>query len=157
MLLGPFVKAMPPSISLMLPLVIAAADEDRDELKEIWARLLAAAADPSRVKSFSQVYPGRQTNGPVRERVTGLFRSSTAKACRRKSGKATSAASPKSLEVQAACEYHFHWGRRPRTNSRLSETTVTSMSERRPRNHEACECCQRGPAHLICKAGIRGL
>jgi hypothetical protein len=36
----------------MLPLVISAADEDRDELQEIWARLLAAAADPARAKSF---------------------------------------------------------------------------------------------------------
>jgi abortive infection alpha-like protein len=42
----------PPSISIALPLMIAAADEDRDELQEIWARLLAAAADTSRAKSF---------------------------------------------------------------------------------------------------------
>jgi hypothetical protein len=42
----------PPSISLMLPLIIAAADEDRDGLQDIWARLLAAAADPKRAKSF---------------------------------------------------------------------------------------------------------
>ncbi len=41
-----------PSISVALPLLIAAADEDRDELQEIWARLLAAAADPDRAKSF---------------------------------------------------------------------------------------------------------
>ena len=33
-------------------LLIAAADEDRDELQEIWARLLAAAADPQRAQSF---------------------------------------------------------------------------------------------------------
>ena len=31
-----------PSISIALPLLIAAADESRDELQEIWARLLAA-------------------------------------------------------------------------------------------------------------------
>jgi Abortive infection alpha len=42
----------PPSISLLVPLVVAAADEDRDELRDIWARLLAAAADPERGKSF---------------------------------------------------------------------------------------------------------
>jgi hypothetical protein len=41
-----------PSISIILPLLIAAADEDRDELQEIWARLLAAAADPARAASF---------------------------------------------------------------------------------------------------------
>jgi hypothetical protein len=41
-----------PSISVALPLLIAAADESRDELQEIWARLLAAAADPSRAKAF---------------------------------------------------------------------------------------------------------
>jgi hypothetical protein len=39
-----------PSISIILPLLIAAADEDRDELQEIWARLLAA--DPARAASF---------------------------------------------------------------------------------------------------------
>jgi Abortive infection alpha len=42
----------PPSISLLVPLVVAAADEDRDELRDIWARLLAAAADPNRAQSF---------------------------------------------------------------------------------------------------------
>jgi hypothetical protein len=42
----------PPSLSLLLPILVAAAEESRDELQDIWARLLAAAADPSRVKSF---------------------------------------------------------------------------------------------------------
>jgi Abortive infection alpha len=42
----------PPSISILLPLVVAAAEESRDELQDIWARLLAAAADPARAKSF---------------------------------------------------------------------------------------------------------
>lgn len=41
-----------PSVSVALPLLIAAADEDRDELQELWARLLAAAMDPAREKSF---------------------------------------------------------------------------------------------------------
>jgi hypothetical protein len=41
-----------PSISVALPLLIAAADEDRQELQDLWARLLAAAADPKRTKSF---------------------------------------------------------------------------------------------------------
>lgn len=40
------------SISVGLPLLIAAADESRDELVDLWARLLAAAADPSRSKRF---------------------------------------------------------------------------------------------------------
>jgi hypothetical protein len=35
-----------------LLLLIAAADEDRQELQDLWARLLAAAADPKRTKSF---------------------------------------------------------------------------------------------------------
>lgn len=46
----------PISISLSLPLLVAAADESRDELVDIWARLLAAAADPSRSKSFRQSF-----------------------------------------------------------------------------------------------------
>jgi hypothetical protein len=46
------IKTAPPSISLARPLMIAAADEDRDELQDLWARLLAAAADPARAKSF---------------------------------------------------------------------------------------------------------
>jgi hypothetical protein len=45
-------KTEQPSISIVLPLLIAAADESRDELQDIWARLLAAAADPTRAKSF---------------------------------------------------------------------------------------------------------
>jgi hypothetical protein len=42
----------PASLSIGLPILIAAADESRDELQDIWARLLAAAADPSRSKAF---------------------------------------------------------------------------------------------------------
>jgi hypothetical protein len=42
----------PPRLAILLPLVIAAADEEGDELQDIWARLLAAAADPARAKSF---------------------------------------------------------------------------------------------------------
>jgi hypothetical protein len=41
-----------PSISIALPMLIEAANESRDELQEIWARLMAAAADPERSKSF---------------------------------------------------------------------------------------------------------
>jgi hypothetical protein len=32
--------------------MVAAADESRDELQEIWGALLAAAADPKRSRSF---------------------------------------------------------------------------------------------------------
>ena len=37
-----------PSLTVTLPLFRGAADESREELQEIWARLLAAAMDPSR-------------------------------------------------------------------------------------------------------------
>jgi Abortive infection alpha len=37
-----------PRLSILVPLVAAAADEESDELQDIWARLLAAAADPVR-------------------------------------------------------------------------------------------------------------
>jgi hypothetical protein len=40
------------SLSLALPILVAAADESRDELQDLWARLLAAAADPTRTKFF---------------------------------------------------------------------------------------------------------
>jgi hypothetical protein len=49
-------KSEKPSISIALPLLIAAADEDRDELQDIWARLLAAAADPDRANFFRQQF-----------------------------------------------------------------------------------------------------
>jgi len=37
-----------PSFTVVLPLIEAAIDENRKELKELWARLLANACDPSR-------------------------------------------------------------------------------------------------------------
>jgi Abortive infection alpha len=40
----------PPRLSILLPLLVAAADEEDDELQDIWARLLAAAADPTRAR-----------------------------------------------------------------------------------------------------------
>jgi hypothetical protein len=46
----------PVSLSIVLPLVAAAADESRDELQELWARLIAAAADPARAKSFRNAF-----------------------------------------------------------------------------------------------------
>ena len=38
--------------SLAIPIMIAAADESRDELLDLWAALLAAAADPKKSASF---------------------------------------------------------------------------------------------------------
>jgi Abortive infection alpha len=38
--------------SLALPIMIAAADETRDGLQNVWAALLAAAADPDKNRSF---------------------------------------------------------------------------------------------------------
>jgi hypothetical protein len=40
------------SLSLTLPILEAAANESRDELQDLWARLLAAAADPARAPAF---------------------------------------------------------------------------------------------------------
>jgi hypothetical protein len=42
----------PASLSIVLPILVAAADESRDELQDIWAGLLAAAADPERAMFF---------------------------------------------------------------------------------------------------------
>jgi hypothetical protein len=46
------------SPSLAIPLIAAALNEDRDELKQLWAKLLAAAMDPQRAKSFRQAFIG---------------------------------------------------------------------------------------------------
>lgn len=45
-----------PSVSVALPILVAGADEDRDELQDIWARLLAAAMDPTRSKMFRAAF-----------------------------------------------------------------------------------------------------
>jgi hypothetical protein len=48
-----------PSLSLQLPLLAAAADENSEELCDVWARLLAAAQDPARAnivrRSFVEI------------------------------------------------------------------------------------------------------
>jgi hypothetical protein len=41
-------KPMDASRSVLLPLIVAAVDEDRPVLKELWEKLLAAAMDPAR-------------------------------------------------------------------------------------------------------------
>jgi hypothetical protein len=50
------IKPEAASLSIGLPILIAAADESRDEIQDLWARLLAAAADPARSKSFRNVF-----------------------------------------------------------------------------------------------------
>jgi len=44
------------ALSIGLPLLEAAANENRDELVELWARLLAAAMDPSRAGSMRAAF-----------------------------------------------------------------------------------------------------
>jgi hypothetical protein len=57
----------PASLSITLPIFVAAADESRDELQDIWARLLAAAADPSRAGFFRiQIHRRCKEDGPPR-------------------------------------------------------------------------------------------
>jgi hypothetical protein len=41
-------KPIDPSLPVLLPLIAAAVNEDREGLKELWAKLLAAAMDPAR-------------------------------------------------------------------------------------------------------------
>ncbi|MDA8230739.1 MAG: Abi-alpha family protein [Magnetospirillum sp.] len=48
--------APPAPLSIALPLLQAAADEDRDELRSLWASLLAAAMDPARTQHFRQSF-----------------------------------------------------------------------------------------------------
>jgi sugar phosphate isomerase/epimerase len=45
-----------PSPSIAVPLIEAAVSEDREGLKEIWAKLLAAAMDPSRANRVRQAF-----------------------------------------------------------------------------------------------------
>lgn len=45
-----------PSLKLALPILEAAADENREELQDLWERLLAAAMDPSRQTAFRQQF-----------------------------------------------------------------------------------------------------
>lgn len=44
----------PASLAVAVPLLKAAADEDREELVDLWARLLAAAMDPARSNRVRQ-------------------------------------------------------------------------------------------------------
>ena len=46
----------PPSLKYAIPILQAAADEENDELQDLWSRLLAAAMDPSRRDAMRQSF-----------------------------------------------------------------------------------------------------
>jgi hypothetical protein len=49
-------KLDPPPLSVSLPLLEAARDENREELLELWASLLAAACDPTKRKFYRREF-----------------------------------------------------------------------------------------------------
>ena len=46
----------PPSLKYAIPILQAAADEENEELQDLWSRLLAAAMDPSRRDAMRQTF-----------------------------------------------------------------------------------------------------
>lgn len=48
------IETEPASLTLALPILRGAADESREELQDLWARLLAASLDPSRAGCVRQ-------------------------------------------------------------------------------------------------------
>lgn len=50
------IEPEPPGLKHALPILAAAADENREELQDLWARLLAAAMDPNRQGVFRQAF-----------------------------------------------------------------------------------------------------
>jgi Abortive infection alpha len=46
----------PPSLKYAIPILQAAADEENEELQDLWSRLLAAAMDPNRQNSMRQSF-----------------------------------------------------------------------------------------------------
>jgi hypothetical protein len=46
--------AEPASLTIALPILRGAADESREQIQDLWARLLAAAMDPSKTKHVRQ-------------------------------------------------------------------------------------------------------
>ena len=46
----------PPSLKYAIPILEAAADEENDELQDLWSRLLAAAMDPKRRDAMRQSF-----------------------------------------------------------------------------------------------------
>jgi hypothetical protein len=49
-------EPVPPNLKLALPILIAAADENREELQDLWARLLAATMNPNKSRHFRQEF-----------------------------------------------------------------------------------------------------
>jgi len=49
-------EADPPSLKYAIPILQAAADEENEELQDLWSRLLAAAMDPNRRNSMRQSF-----------------------------------------------------------------------------------------------------
>src|SRR5580704_10526643 len=46
----------PPSLKNSIPILEAAADEENEELQDLWSRLLAAAMDPNRRDAMRQSF-----------------------------------------------------------------------------------------------------
>ena len=46
----------PPSLKYAIPILEAAADEENEELQDLWSRLLAAAMDPNRRDAMRQSF-----------------------------------------------------------------------------------------------------
>jgi hypothetical protein len=46
----------PPSLKYAIPILEAAADEENEELQDLWSRLLAAAMDPNRLDAMRQSF-----------------------------------------------------------------------------------------------------
>jgi hypothetical protein len=46
----------PPSLKYAIPILQAAADEENEELQDLWSRLLAAAMDPNRADAMRQSF-----------------------------------------------------------------------------------------------------
>ena len=50
------IEPEPPSLKYAIPILEAAADEENDELQDLWSRLLAAAMDPTRRDGMRQSF-----------------------------------------------------------------------------------------------------
>jgi Abortive infection alpha len=46
----------PPNLKLAIPILTAAADEPREELQDLWARLLAASMNPNKAMQMRQAF-----------------------------------------------------------------------------------------------------
>ena len=50
------IEPEPPSLKYAIPILQAAADEENEELQDLWSRLLAAAMDPNRADAMRQSF-----------------------------------------------------------------------------------------------------